>query len=247
MPLSLAKIEEKAPALLSLAKTVSSSLTRFGLDGHTAKVALVLDYSGSMRGTYANGSMQRLAEKALALGTQFDDDGAIDLFFFDSSAEHAGEVTIDDYHGAVDELKPNRRMGSTSYTDAFEAVQEHYGFGAQKKGFFGKKSGGSTTLPVKDPVFVIFLTDGVPDNKTSAVNKLVELSNYPIFWKFLSIGSESIPFLEKLDDLTNRTIDNADYKPIGNVDKLSDDQFFDVLFDEYKGYLTEAKSHGFIQ
>src|SRR6478735_577726 len=128
MGLSLDKIEQKAPGLLSLAKTAVDHIDKSGLNGQVAKVALVLDYSGSMGSSYRSGAMQRLAEKVLALGTQFDDDGAIDFFVFDSSAAHLGEISIDDFAGSVDRLTNGRSMGSTNYADAFLTIRDHFGF-----------------------------------------------------------------------------------------------------------------------
>lgn len=253
MGLSLDKIEQKAPGLLSLAKTAVDHIDKSGLNGQVAKVALVLDYSGSMGSTYRSGAMQRLAEKVLALGTQFDDDGAIDFFVFDSSAAHLGEITIDDYKGSVDRLTSSRRMGTTNYAAAFLAVRNHFGFAPPapaKKGLFGgfKKAQPAVNVgPANEPVYALFLTDGAPDNKAAAISALTEVSTAPIFWKFLSIGSESMPFLQKLDDLTERFVDNADYQPVGDVDRISDNELFSKLLVEYPEWVKEVRSKGLIK
>ena len=52
MALSLDKISEKAPGLLSLAKTASQAVDLSGLNGQKAKVAVALDFSGSMSKVY---------------------------------------------------------------------------------------------------------------------------------------------------------------------------------------------------
>jgi hypothetical protein len=104
MGLSLDKISAHAPTLLSLAKTAIEVVDLSGLNGQKAKVAVALDYSGSMQDVYKSGAMQRLVEKALALATQFDDDGSIDFFVFDSTAAYLGEISIDDFAGSVDRL-----------------------------------------------------------------------------------------------------------------------------------------------
>jgi len=249
MVVSLNKIEEKAPGLLSLAKTAQKSLADYGLNGQVAKVALVLDYSGSMGQQYKNGAMQRLAEKALVLGTQLDDDGAIDFFVFDSAAAHLGEITIDNYKGSIDRLTKGRRMGTTNYAAAFRTVRDHYGLAGgttEKRGFFGKKTVTNAAAKADQPVYAIFLTDGAPDSKAAAVKAITEVSTAPIFWKFLSIGREPMDFLQKLDDLTDRFVDNADYKPIGDVDKFSDNDLFEALLDEYPEYLNEIRAKGLI-
>lgn len=263
MPISLDKVESTAPGLVSLAKTAKVSLEKRNLFGSKAKVAVVMDYSGSMSREYSSGRVQNLTERILALATQLDDDGAIDFFVFDSSAAYLGEVPLDNYAGAVTRLTQGRRMGTTDYAGAFHAVRDHFGFQppklvggtTEKKGLFGrkKKVEGAVDValpdglrPANEPVFAIFLTDGAPNSKPKAVQALIEVSTAPIFWKFLSIGAESFDFLQKLDDLEERVIDNADYKPIGSIDALSDEALIDALLDEYGEYVTEARKLGLI-
>ena len=96
---------------------------------------------------------------------------------------------------------------------------------------------------MNEPVLAIFLTDGAPDSKPQAVEELTKASYAPVFWQFLSIGSENIPFLQKLDDLDGRYIDNADYKPVGNVDTISDDELFNmILMSTRHGLLNSASA-----
>ncbi|MDO9456522.1 VWA domain-containing protein [Nocardioides sp.] len=261
MPISLDKVESTAPGLVSLAKTAKVSLEKRNLFGSKAKVAVVMDYSGSMSREYSSGRVQNLTERILALATQLDDDGAIDFFVFDSSAAYLGEVPLDNYAGAVTRLTQGRRMGTTDYAGAFRTVRDHFGFPppqvvtTEKKGLFGrkKKVEGAVDValpaglqPANEPVFAIFLTDGAPNSKPQAVQALIEVSTAPIFWKFLSIGAESFEFLQKLDDLEERVIDNADYKPIGSIDALSDEALIEALLDEYGEYVTEARRLGMV-
>ena len=253
MPLTLDKVAEKAPSLLTLAKTASAAVDMSGLNGQTAKVALVLDYSGSMNNQYKSGAMQRLAEKVLALATQFDDDGAIDLFVFDSRSDYLGEITLGDFSDGIARLTSGRRMGSTDYAGAFLTVRDHFGFkpaAPARKGLFGglkKAQPAPNAGPANEPVYAIFLTDGAPNSKPAAVSALTEVSTAPIFWKFLSVGREEMAFLQKLDDLTERFVDNADYKPIGDVDSISDTDLFAALLDEFPTWVAEVRSKGLIK
>ncbi|BCW74730.1 VWA domain-containing protein [Arthrobacter sp. NicSoilB11] len=256
MALSLAKISTEAPSLLSLAKTASQAIDLSGLNGQKAKVAVALDFSGSMSPAYKSGSMQRLVEKTLALATQFDDDGAIDFFVFDSSAAYLGEISIADFSGSVDRLTKGRRMGTTNYADAFLSIREHFGFApptAPRKGLFGlgkAKFGPTrpvTSMPAEMPVYVLFLTDGAPDSKNAALQALTEVSNAPIFWKFLSIGPQPIAFLEQLDTITQRFVDNANYEPIGDVDAINDALLFGKMLKEFPEWLSEVRNRGLIQ
>lgn len=264
MPISLDKVQASAPGLVDLAKTAKVSLEKRNLFGTRAKVAVVMDFSGSMTREYREGRVQRITERILALATQLDDDGAIDFFVFDSSAAYLGEVPLTDYAGAVDKLTAGRRMGTTDYAGAFRLVRDHFGFAppqlierpsTEKRGLFGrrKKVEGAVDValpanaqPVAEPVFAIFLTDGAPNSKPQAVQALIEVSTAPIFWKFLSIGAESFDFLQKLDDLEERVIDNADYKPIGSIDALDDEQLIDALLDEYGEYVAAARQLGML-
>ena len=75
MPISLEKIERDAPRLIDLAKKADISILKANLTNHQAKVALCLDISGSMSFLYSSGKIQTLAEKILALGCRFDDNG----------------------------------------------------------------------------------------------------------------------------------------------------------------------------
>lgn len=255
MPLSLDKVAATAPTLLKKAQAAAAAVDISGLNGQTAKVALVLDYSGSMAGQYGSGAMQRLAEKVLALATQFDDDGAIDLFVFDTRAAHLGEIGLGNFTDGIARLTKGRRMGTTNYAEAFLAVRDHFGFNPAaaapaRKGLFGglkKAQPAPDAGPANEPVYAIFLTDGAPDNKAAAVKALTEVSTAPIFWKFLSIGREEMAFLQKLDDLTDRFVDNADYKAIGDVDKLTDAALFEAMLDEFPGWITEVRAKGLIK
>ncbi|MGW6128881.1 VWA domain-containing protein [Cellulomonas sp. NPDC055163] len=234
MAISFEKLQTRAPELVNLAKKAQFNLSKHDLEGHAAKVALCLDHSGSMRTAYASGQMQALAERVLALGTQLDDDGAIDVFFFGTEAWHAGELTLDDYVGGVDRLRAGRHLGLTDYAGAIRAVREHYGL---------TDPGATADLPV----YVLFLTDGAPTSRTAATNELRDASGSPVFWKFLSIGSEDIPFLQKLDDLTDRVVDNADYQPVGDLAAVKDQALFDLLLVEYPEWLAEVRGRGILR
>lgn len=251
MGMSLEKVSAKAPSLVKTAEVAVQTIDKARLNGQTAKVALVLDFSGSMSREYSSGRMQALMEKVLALATQFDDDGDIDFFVFDSTAKHLGVITLDNFAGAVTRMTKGRHMGTTNYAEAFLTVRDHFGFDGPapaKKGLFGmfKKAQPSSTGPADQPVYALFLTDGDPDSEKDAVKALVDVSTAPIFWKFLSIGSQK-PFLQKLDDLTERFVDNADYKPMGDISKFGEATLFDMLLEEFPEWLAEVRSKGLIK
>lgn len=257
MAISINKVEREAPELLTLSKAASDAVRSNRLGGQKAKVALALDFSGSMRKRYQSGAMQRLVEKVLALATQLDDDGAIDLFVFDTDADYLGEVTLENFRGFIAKVTDGRHMGTTNYHDLFKGVLDHYDLTPQRNIVAGGGLVGDTrkfdeyaplSSPINEPVLAIFLTDGSPDSKTKAVKELVTASYAPVFWQFLSIGSESIKFLEKLDDeVKGRYIDNADYKPVGDVDKLTGDELYSMVLDEFPDWVIEERKRGQIR
>ncbi|HAV34930.1 MAG TPA: hypothetical protein DCX52_01000, partial [Massilia sp.] len=80
-------------------------------------------------------------------------------------------------------------------------------------------------------------------------------SREPIFWQFMGIGKgkkskskrllnfadSDFPFLEKLDELDGRLIDNADFFAVASPDEHSDAQLYDLLMTEYPDWLKQAK------
>lgn len=268
MGIRLSKIEQEAPELLSLVKKADEAISLHRLRGQKSKVALCLDYSGSMREKYKDGTVQRLAEKILALGTQLDDDGAIDLFLFDTYVDYVGEVTLANFRDIIAQVTKGRKMGRTNYPDMFRKLLAKFDMTPQSEtvvvgtetvtinnGMFKKDTQETREVtetrlvplksPVKEPVLTIFVTDGGPDNRKEAVVELTNASYAPVFWQFLSIGDENMAFLQKLDDLPNRCIDNADYKPVtGDIDKLGAEELYDMILDEYPSWVIEQRKRG---
>ncbi|AFZ66939.1 VWA domain-containing protein [Deinococcus peraridilitoris] len=229
------EIQHSAPQLVSLVKQAQVSLQKKGLDEHTARMALVLDISGSMQGLYANGTVQRVVEKALALGSRFDDDGRIDVFLFGVNAQYAGEVSVRDVTGYVNRLMRTTRLeGGTQYGKAMQLLRRHY-FGDAVK----RKQPFEQSLPV----YVMFVTDGETQGQDVAVQQLMDGSYEPLFYKFLGVGHERFQFLQRLDDLRGRLIDNADFVAVNDIDRVGDAELYDRLVQEYPEFLRSAKAH----
>ena len=229
MSIALTKVEQQAPALVSLAKTAAVSLEKSGLDGQRAAVQLVLDHSGSMRPFYLDGSVQRLAEQALGLSVNLDDDGSVPLIFFGSQAEQHEDVRLDNYSGLIDRAHQRLRWGSTNYVAAMNAAVSEY------------RASGAT-----DPALVIFQTDGEPDDRDAAERVLRHASPLPIFWAFVGFGGR-VEFLEQLDDLTGRVVDNASFFHAADPHRVSDAELYDGITREFAGWLTAARAAGIVR
>lgn len=232
MPIDFNKVPV---GLVSLAKTAAVSLEKKGLSGRRAAVYLVLDRSGSMRSYYRDGSVQNLAEQALGLSVNLDDDGTVPVIFFDSDAHPVVDVSLDSYEGSINRIHDSLgHMGTTNYAAAMLEVIEHY------------EQSGAT-----DPAFVIFQTDGSPDSKRETEKILCEAARLPIFWQFIGYGSDQFKFLRKLDDLKvpqKRVVDNAGFFPAGrNPKAMSDATLYDELMGEYPDWLEAAESAGILR
>ena len=141
--------------------------------------------------------------------------------------------------------------GETRYGRAMEAVLQFY---------FPDGAAGERKAPVRGalPVYVMFVTDGSTSDQPVTEKQLRWSSYEPIFWQFMGIGKgkksknkklasyadSDFPFLEKLDELSGRLIDNANYFSVASPDEHSDAQLYDLLMAEYPAWLKLAKQHG---
>ena len=96
----------------------------------------------------------------------------------------------------------------------------------------------------KEPTFIVFINDG--GCKRTIKNPIVESSNKPIFWQFVGIGDSNFEVLEKLDTMEGRFIDNANFFHIKEIEKVSDEELYNNLLNEFPSWLTEAKTKGIL-
>lgn len=246
------RIEREAPQLVNLVKQVGVTLQKIGLSDHRAKVCLCLDISGSMGGLYRKGLVQSFAERVLALGCKFDDDGDIDVFLFGERVHQPAPMGTSNCSGYIKQVIDHHPLeGDTRYGRAMEAIRKFY---------FPDVAGGERTRLFKAalPIYVMFVTDGSTSDKAFTEKQLRWSSMEPIFWQFMGIGkgrkskSKSLqafsdsdfPFLEKLDALPGRIIDNADFFSVSSPDEYSDAALYDLMMTEYPGWLKLASRHG---
>ena len=90
------------PILLkkNIAKVV---LEKKKLQGVVARVGLVLDISGSMRALYRDGVVQEAVERILAVASQFDDNGSLDVWVYDNEFSRLPAVTEKDFVNYVND------------------------------------------------------------------------------------------------------------------------------------------------
>ncbi|MFI6283695.1 vWA domain-containing protein [Streptomyces sp. NPDC051018] len=236
--ISLRKVEETAPALVSLYKSAGTSLDRHGLGGGRAAVYLVLDYSGSMRDYYKDGSVQALADRVLGLSAHLDDDGRVPTVFFSTDVDAVTDIALEDHHGRVDRIVAGLgHMGKTSYHLAMDAVIDHY------------LDSGSTA-----PALVVFQTDGGPINRLAAERYVCKAAKLPLFWQFIGFGnthSKQFDFLRRLDELAvpaKRPVDNTGFFHAGlDPRQVSDAELYNRLVGEFPHWLAAARAQGIVR
>lgn len=257
------RIAQEAPQLVSLTKKANLSLEKVGLSTHRARVCLILDISVSMSWLYKAGKIQAFAERIFALATRFDDDGDIDIFLFGVYVHKPAAMTLANFTTYIrDILRQHALEGGTNYGRAFQAVREHY-FPA-----------GTPAGPALLPVYAMFLTDGDTQDREFAKRQIMEASFQGIFWQIMAIGrgrpagakkakaaaglgwfsrptastqsNSEFPFLEELDEMPGRLIDNANFFAVSSPDEHSDDALYDLLMEEYPEWVKQAKQKGLI-
>lgn len=236
--ISLSKVEETAPALVGPYQSAGVSLRKHGLDGQRAAVYLVVDYSGSMKPYYSDGSVQALADRVLGLSAHLDDDGTVPVVFFSTDIDAVTDIALADHQGRIERIVAGLgHMGRTSYHSAMDAVIDHY------------LDSGS-----KAPALVVFQTDGGPINKLAAERYLCKAAKLPLFWQFIGFGdpgSKQFEFLRKLDELAvprRRVVDNAGFFHAGSDPlKVSDEELYDRLVAEFPQWLAAARERGIVR
>lgn len=255
------RVAQSSPELLSLTKTAAVSLDKRGLGEHTARVALCLDISGSMHALYSSGKIQQLAERILALGLRFDDDGQVDVFLFGKQAHAAGSLELSNHATYVPDLMRRVRLeGATYYGRAMQLIRQHY-FGTADLRFapFGQEL----------PVYVMFVTDGRTMDEAYTRDQLIASSYEPLFWQFLAIGNSAhsiqpgsatqrsgwrgrrapareFEFLEELDAMGGRHVDNANFFAVEDPSTIPDADLYELLMTEYPGWLNLARQRGLL-
>ena len=73
----------------------------------------------------------------------------------------------------------------------------------------------------KTPAYVLFVTDGDCFDHTESEVAMEKAAHYPIFFQFVGLGKRSFSFLEHLDDMSGRYVDNADFFSVKNINDIT--------------------------
>jgi len=227
------KLAEKAPRLVSLAKNATISLSKHRLNDIQARVAFVLDASGSMTQQFKRGNVQAVLDRIAVLAVQFDDDGAMDVWGFAERHAKYPDVTLDNLDGYIEAIRSSSKRGwlellpGLGGTNNEPPVMEEI----------------VDTFRHSDlPVYVVFITDG-GISKTRQIKEAIRRSaNYPIFWKFVGLGGSNYGILENLDNFSDRRVDNTNFFAIDDFASMSSERLYDLLLEEFRQWYDAAKA-----
>lgn len=235
--IDLNKIEKRKNSVIDLKKQ-----SGLGADSK-AQVVLALDFSGSMSSLYSNGVVQEVVEKILPFGLAFDDNGEVDFYLFENGSKKLPEnITIKNLDGYINKKVLGKySMGGTNYAPVLKDIYKD--FTSSSKGLFG----GVKVKAMDAPVYVIFVTDGDNFDKKETEEVIKKLSSEGFFIQFIGIGNAGFSFLEKLDDLPGRTLDNVNFFRVDNISTYSDDKLYSGLMNEYPTWVKEAQNINLIK
>ena len=222
------KIQDGAPKLISLVKPLKVELEKRKLLDVTARVALVMDISGSMDNSYRDGTVQEIVNKILPIAVQFDDDGELDFWYFGDRCERRPSVNMKNYEQAVpynwENLMSNLGYGTNELVVMRDVVSEYE----------------TGTLPA----YVVFITDGGFYDRDRIKNFLTDASYLPIFWQFVGVNGSGYGLLEELDNMNGRYVDNANFFALDDFKSVQNKELYSRLLNEFPSWLKLVKDNG---
>lgn len=234
-------------ALIDLTKKAKVVLEKKQIFGEKAQVVLAIDISVSMNTLYRNGTVQELVDRLLGIGMNMDDNQSIDVFAFGSKDYEINVATTRNHQNFVNNvlLKRISLESSTNYAGVMKRIINKFGISAveQKKGFFSKfTSKKQEFVKANIPTLVFFITDGDNFDKAMTERIIKEASNQAIFWQFVGIGKLNFNFLQKLDDMQGRFLDNVNFFSVNDLNKISDEDLYNKLLNEFPQWIKDARS-----
>jgi stress response protein SCP2 len=237
-------ITKKADISL-LKRKVDIVLTKKGIANVVARIALVLDISGSMTNQYTSGAVQAFLERIVPVASRLDDDGKLDVWFFGSTFKRTRTVTESNVDGYI-----QKECGETKRALlVFKMPSLMLELGG----------GNNESLVIRDvikkytqeeasklPTLIVFLSDGGVTDEQGIKKAIVDAAKYPIFWQFVGLAGSNYGILEKLDNMNGRIIDNANFFHVDDLIKITDEQLYERLLNEFPTWIREARVKGIL-
>ena len=187
-------------------------------------VKLAVDKSGSMDDEFRCGWVQDTLDLFLAAAMKFDDDGKMEIGFFNSSFERTPDMTVEDAHVYIKKHRISAG-GGTNFADAIKGLKGE----AKTKGFFGFGSKPQT------PTYLALITDGENNDKREFEAQLDSLEN--TFVQIVAIGNGCN---KRYLDAVAAKYDTVEVLYIPNPKAVDQNKFYELLLnEEFKAFATK--------
>lgn len=222
-------IAEKRPPKALMIKAKDALAARGAL-GQRWQVVAVVDVSGSMQGFFQEGIVDGIVSRVVGAAMAVDDNGDVPVYAMDTGCRLMSEnATANNVDGFVHRHLSRLVGGGTNYAPTINQIVQDAQAG--------------------DPMLVMWFTDGENNDEAPATRAMIEASRLPIFFQFFGIyggGREPrFTFLEELDTLRGRTVDNAGFSKI-NLTTITDEQLMELIFHEAVSFPKVAEAAGLL-
>ncbi|KHO14335.1 tellurium resistance protein [Acinetobacter baumannii] len=234
--LSLEKAQKTGNAsIIDLTKKSLVELEKKNLLGVTARVALVLDASGSMDWQYRRGDVQKVVDRLMPLAIHFDDNGSFECWAFAAKTTQLDDVVLTNVNNFINTTHQGWKNWSVGarYNEEIPAIEAVINY-------FQKFND-------QIPTYVLFISDGGVGSRRQMKKILSQAATLPIFWQFVGIGGRDYGALEKLDDMSGRIVDNCNFFNLDRIDSVSDEHLYELLLQEFPDWLNAAKHHRIVR
>lgn len=223
---------EKRQKLDMRKREVHKVLLSKNATGVRARVIIVIDKTGSMSRQYSRKVVHRVVERMLAVATQIDDDGQLEPYMYARGFARVPDISVENVERWTEEyLHLTGIHGGVDY-DAIGQSNDELPIMNEILG---------SAIPGK-PVLVLFFTDGGFRKKVPISQLMRAASSAPVFWQFVGVGKANYGVLEQLDEMEGRTVDNAGFFALDDIDQVSDDELYQRLLSEFPDWLRAART-----
>lgn len=220
--------------ILDLTKKLELNLAKAQIfDIPKMDTKLAVDKSGSMSDEFACGWVDKTIDLFIAAALKFDDNGRLEMGFFNTSFESTPDG-VKDNAGGYTRAYGIRADGGTCYSPAIQALANKPSVVSQAKGFLGKLFGGKEEAAPVKPAYIGFITDGDPQDFLEFERSLDQMDkrNYV---QLIAIGNQVN--VGRLRLAAERP--NVGFIHISNPHKTTDDQFYELMCnDELKAWIA---------
>lgn len=213
-------------AMLDLTKALELNLEKAQIfTPITMAVKLAVDKSGSMDDEFRCGWVQDTIDLFLAAAMKFDDDGKMEMGFFNGSFDRTPDATVDDA-GVYIRKHRISAGGGTNFAGAIKGLKGS----AAKRGLFGFGAAKNQT-----PTYLALITDGQNNDQHEFESQLDSLEN-----TFVQIVAIGVGCDKRYLDYIGAKYDTVEVLYIPNPKAVDQNKFYELLLnEEFKAFATK--------